>query len=229
MYHIAHEPTTAESYDITLYCTLFLSALLIPHKNIVPQSHHFYISFFSQPLEVNLYWSPVLEGGYLLMKRNETKRNETKRSQLPVNHSLTYVNVCTYSDLLFCHTNPTPLLPYPPSPLLKANDDLEKGGGRPWKSERDHPRMHPRICSGERRAPILVSLRESSWASPPRGPSLIGCHKPKWHYLLQTELPPPEMPCPNSIAYRRHYYYLMIQSAPLPHTHTHTHTNTVTS
>ena len=83
MYHIAHEPTTTESYDITLYCTLFLSALLIPHKNVVPQSHHFYISFFSQPLEVNLYWSPVLEGGYLQMKRNETKR-----SQLPVNHSL---------------------------------------------------------------------------------------------------------------------------------------------
>lgn len=106
MYHIAHEPTTTESYDITLYCTLFLSALLIPHKNIVPQSHHFYISFFSQPLEVNLYWSPVLEG-------NETKRNETQRSQLPVNHSLNYVSVCTYSDLLFCHTNPTPLLPFP--------------------------------------------------------------------------------------------------------------------
>lgn len=98
----------------------------------------------------------------------------------------------------------------------------KREGGDLEKVRRDHPRMHPRICSGERRAPILVSLRESSWASPPRGPSLIGCHKPKWRYLLQTELPPPEMPCPNSIAYRRHYYYLMIQSAPLPHTHTQT-------
>lgn len=130
MYHIAHEPTTTESYDITLYCTLFLSALLIPHKNIVPQSHHFYISFFSQPLEVNLYWSPVLEGGYLLMKRNETKRNKTISIAGKSCPSLTYVSVCTYSDLLFCHTNPTPLLPFPPSPLLKPTDDLEKGGGR---------------------------------------------------------------------------------------------------
>lgn len=198
-------------HNSTLYLIPF--GFTCPTQNIVPQSHHFYNSFFSQSLLAAHFGMVCLQ----------MKRNETKRFRLPAHRSLTYVwiYICTYVCIaIFSFANQTQL---PSCPLLlEPNDDLEKVG-RFWRGERGHPRIY----SGERRAHILVSLRGSSWARPPRGPSLIGCHKPRWRYLLQTELPPPGMPWPNSIVQTP----ILLSNDLICSfaTHTHTHTNTVTS